>query len=362
MRKTLVIVLACLVPAAGQAQVTYKPGEGWPGTKPVETVPEFRTDRGDFEEALAVYQAGDSRRAMALADDVVATYQTGPWVEHAMLLKARAWFRMSDLAAAETQLDLMEKRFPGTTLGAEMSDLRFAIANARIAAGKTSGVKALEKMIETDPYGPRSDEAQFTLAMRYFDRKNWVEAAESFAVILEQYPDSRYREDAMFLRAKASYLDNTGPQRDPLPFEEARQVLLEYLKEFPNGKNAKEASGLLERANNALAQKLFLVGEFYQSGKHPRAAERYYGAVVMKYPKSPWAKRARAQLPYGWEPPATPETTETPTAEETPAATEKPAAPETKPGPPGEGRTDVEPAPETPAPEKPPTETPHAPD
>jgi len=358
-KRTLVILLACLAPATAQAQMTYKPGEGWQGPKPAETT-EFRTDRGDFEQALAVYQSGNSQRAMTMADEVVATYQTGPWVERAMLLKARAWFRMNDLGPAEQQLASLEKRFPGTTLGGDISDLRLAIGNARIAAGKSAGVRTLENMVETNPYGPRSDEAQFNLAMNALEKKDYGEAAEGFAAVLEQYPDSRFREDALFLRAKASYLDNTGPQRDGLPYEEARQVLLEYLKEYPNGKNVKEAGGLLQRAENALAQKLFLIGEFYRNGKHERAAERYFQAAVTRYPKSPWAKRARAQLPYGWEPPAKPEP-EKPV--ETDAPTEEPAAPDSRTRPPGEIRTDVEPAPQTPpTPRDAPREVPDATD
>ena len=305
MKPAVVILIALALATPLGAQVTITP-EGVATPKPPET-PEFRTDRDDFIQALAAYQSGDTAGALKMADDLIATYPSGPWVERAMLLKARAAYRGGDLSGCEKQLDALVRRFPASTVSPEVADLRLAIANTRLGAGKASGARALEGMVESSPYGPRSDEAQYRLGRFYFDKKQYPEAAEAFALILAHYPDSRYREDAVFLQAKATYLDNAGPRRDPLPYEESSMELRDYLKEFPNGKHVKEAEMLLKRAENALAEKLFLIGEFYRKEKKTRAAERYYAAALTKYPKSTWAKRSREHLPVGWEPPPKPE-------------------------------------------------------
>jgi|GEM_PF-3520266 outer membrane assembly lipoprotein YfiO len=298
------LVLAALAVIGGpvRAQMTFKPGEGWQPAKsdiPEMKGPGGRTDRIDYQQAQSFYQAGNAKTAIRLCNDMVETYKTGPWVERAMLLKARACLAQKNLKEAETTLLLLEKNFPATTLSSEISDVRMAIGNARLADQSYTGVKTLEGMVENDPYGARSDEAQFNIAMYYFKKGDYSDASQSFALVVAHYKDSRYREDAMFLRAKATYLTNDGPPRDPLPYEEARDGLREYLRSYPNGKNAAEAQTLLKKINEALACKLYQIAEYYRGQNQKRAAERYYRSVVRNYPDSTWAAKAQSRLPKG---------------------------------------------------------------
>jgi len=324
------LTLAVLAMLGGpvRAQMTFKPSEGWQPAK--SDVPEMkgpggRTDRLDYQQAQSVYQAGDAKRAVRLCDNMVETYKAGPWVERAMLLKARACLAQKNLKEAETTLLLLEKNFPATTLTSEIGDVRMAIGNARLADQSDTGVKTLEGMVENNPYGPRADEAQFNIAMYYFKKGEYSDAAQSFALVVGHYKDSRYREDAMFLRAKATYLTNDGPARDPLPYEEAREGLTEYLRSYPAGKNAAEARQLLTQISNALARKLYLIAEFYRWENQKRAAERYYRLVVKNYPESPWAAKAQSRLPKGTVVPPKTENASKPAAE-----SKTPAKPQTE--------------------------------
>jgi outer membrane protein assembly factor BamD (BamD/ComL family) len=160
--------------------------------------------------------------------------------------------------------------------------------------------------------------------MYYLRRGDYTDAAQAFALVVAHYKDSRYREDAMFLRAKATYLTNEGPPRDPLPYEEAREGLKEYLKNYPTGKNATEAQQLLKNINNALACKQYLIAEFYRKQHHNRAAERYYRSVVRNYPDSTWAQKAQSRLPKGTIVEPKPENAPKPETEPKPAAKEEP--------------------------------------
>ncbi|HUW58442.1 MAG TPA: outer membrane protein assembly factor BamD, partial [Planctomycetota bacterium] len=272
-------------------------------------------------------------------DRVVKTYKTGEWVERAALLKARAAFRGGDLKKADRELTRVRKRFPCTATAREVSDLQFAIGASYIDRGKYTGVRILEEMVENNPYGPRSDEAQFKIGEYYLRKRHHVEAAEAFALVIAQYKDSRYREDAMFLRAREIYLENEGPKRDPLPYEEARVNLTEYLKDYPEGKHATEARGLLEKIETALARKHYLIAEYYRGQGQRRAAQRYYRYVVERYPNSKWTGKALKRLPKEKPAPASEppkpevEPKETPTPE--PEAPAEPAdeAPPTAPEP-----------------------------
>ena len=299
MRKRIVLAASVLVMLAAPvcAQMTFKPGKDWKGPKPERKGPLLKTDRSEYRHALTIYQSGDIKKTIRLCDRIVKTYKSGPWVERASLLKARAYFKQGKLKQADKELALIRRRYPGTVIAREMSDLQMAIASAYTKKGKYAGVKILEETVENNPYGSRADEAQFEVGRYHLKKRHYVDAAGAFALVVVQYKDSPYREDAMFLRGKATYLDNEGPRRDPLPYEEARVSLNDYLNSYPQGKYAPQAKALLVKIETTLARKHYLIAEYYRKQRRRRAAGRYYRHVVKNYPNSKWAGKALKRLP-----------------------------------------------------------------
>jgi outer membrane protein assembly factor BamD (BamD/ComL family) len=172
-------------------------------------------------------------------------------------------------------------------------------------------------MVEKNPYGPRADEAQFRIAQYYAGKRHHLDAAQAYALVASQYKDSRFREDALFLKAREYYLLNEGPRRDPLPYEEARAALESYLAEYPQGRFVADAEALKAVIEDALAQKKFLIAEYYRKQRKTGAALRYYRYVVRHYADSTWAAKAKVWLPaeeQAPEPPAVVEKTSQPTA------------------------------------------------
>ncbi|HUU43109.1 MAG TPA: outer membrane protein assembly factor BamD [Planctomycetota bacterium] len=345
----IALLLALAVPAWGQ--MTFKPGSGLePGkTDTREKDAEEDPSNGgvEYQHALKVYQSGRTKETIGLCDDLIKRYEAGVWVERATLLKGRAQYHGGDLKGADRTVAAFRKRFPATTLSREVSDLQLAVGTAYLARDEYAGVRILQEMVEQNPYGERADEAQFRVAEYYLRQKNYADAADAYALVAAHYKDSRYREEALFMRAKASYLDNKGPRRDPLPYEEARAGLDDYLRAYPDGRHAGEAKKLLTQINDVLGQKRYLVAEYYRKQGRRRAAERYYRYVVKHYPQSRWAELSRRHLPREVETPgpepepepaAEPETATTPETkppaetqpEETPGGNETPSTPSTE--------------------------------
>jgi len=313
-RRLLLIVVVLTTAASSWGQMTFKPGKGLkPGADdPREREePDPRYGGAEYKQALGVYQSGKTAETIKRCDVLIKRYRTGPWVERAMLLKGRALFKRGDLKQADKTIVKFRKQFPGTALSREIAELQLAVGMAYLERGKRAGVTILREMVERNPYGPRADEAQFRIAKYYFGKQDYAEAAEAFALVTLQYRDSRYREESVFLRAKAMYLTNEGPRRDPLPYEEARVGLQEYVASYPRGKFVAEAQKLLKGIIDVLAQKQYLIAEYYRKQKKPRAAMRYYRQVVTKYPDSRWAALARKHVP---APPKQPKPEVKPTA------------------------------------------------
>jgi len=298
-RRTVVLILVLALTAPVWGQMTFKPGAGLKPGKPAakEKEPDLKGGGVEYKNALRVYQAGRTKDTIGLCNDLIKRYEAGPWVERATLLKGRAQFRRNDLKAADRTVTAFRKRFPATTLSREVSDLQLAIGTAYLARDKYEGVRILQDMVEQNPYGQRADEAQFRVAQYHLRKGSYREASEAYALVAVQYKDSRYREEALYMRAKTSYLDNRGPKRDPLPLEEAREGLNDYLKAYPAGRHVGAAKKLLAEINDVLAEKKFLIGEYYRKQRRTRAARRYYRHVVKNYPETKWAALARKRVP-----------------------------------------------------------------
>jgi len=295
-RRTVVTIFTVLACASVWAQMTFEPGKGWSDEQAVKDESAFKTDAGEYYRALALYQGGRSKKAIRLCEGIERVYTDGPWVEKAVLLKARAYFNQGDVKRADRTLTALRKRFPATTLTREMSDLKLAIGIVYVERGKYAGVRILRELIEENPYGPRADEAQYKIGRLYMKRGDHLEAAQAFELLAFTYRDSPYREEALFLKAKMTYLRNEGPERDPLPCREAREGLDFYLRQYPNGRFVDEANKLKTKIADALAHKTYLIADYYKRRRRHLAACKYYDLVVKGYPQSTWAEKAREHL------------------------------------------------------------------
>jgi len=331
-KRTLLLIMVLAAAAPMWGQMTFKPGgklkPGDADADAKEKEPDLKGGGVEYKHALKEYQAGRTKDTIGLCNDLIKRYEAGPWVERAMLLKARAYFNRGDLKRADRTIGVFRQRFPGTTLNREVSDLQLAVGMAYLARDKYAGVRILQDMVEQNPYGQRADEAQFRVAEYYLRNKDYREAADAYTLVAAQYKDSRYREEALFMRAKASYLDNPGPKRDPLPYEEARAGLADYLRAYPDGRYAERAKKLLTEINDVLAQRKYLVAEYYRKQRRARAAQRYYRHVVTNYPDTKWAGLARKRMPARPKPAPAPEKKPAPRPEKTPGKNDdKPSTP-----------------------------------
>jgi outer membrane assembly lipoprotein YfiO len=297
-RISILSLVAAVVLGGGLAwgQETFTPKGGWGESKANLGPQKLQTDQIEFERARAVYQDGQVKAALVLCDRIVKTYQTGPWVERTMLLKARALYKQGDLSGCDKTLVALKKKFPATFLVGEIGELKFAIGSAWLDAGKSAGVKILREVVDEHPYGPRSDEAEFRIGRYLMKEGDYSGAAHEFTLLLGTYRESNYREEAAFLKAKATYLSNQGAQRDVLPYAEGLAGLDAYVKEYPSGKFVDEAKVLREEIELALAEKQYRIGEFYVRRGRPRSAEVYFESVVKQHPGSPWAAKAEKEL------------------------------------------------------------------
>ena len=93
-----------------------------------------------------------------------------------------------------------------------------------------------------DDLRERLEKKYFDIAKGYFHRENYSSAVTSFNVMLGEYPDTKYREEALVLRFKSAYnlASNSVVTLQKDRYKEAYISYLELQDAFPESKFLKE--------------------------------------------------------------------------------------------------------------------------
>ena len=136
-------------------------------------------------------------------------------------------------------------------------------------------VESLNAYVQAHPGSNRLDEALLLLGLaRQRTDENQV-AVEDFNRLIRDFPQSPYREQAEFERARCSLNEALSPPRDAEATETALALLRAYVLRYPEGEYAEAASKGIEDCLERLAVKAFLNAETYLRLKRDRAAMIY---------------------------------------------------------------------------------------
>ena len=97
-------------------------------------------------------------------------------------------------------------------------------------------------------------EKSYISAKLYYDLGYYKSAILALRNSLMQYPDTRYREELMFLILKSSYLlaDGSVPSKQLERYQATVDEYYSYIGEFPDNNNSKEAKRMYEASNKFL--------------------------------------------------------------------------------------------------------------
>ena len=97
-------------------------------------------------------------------------------------------------------------------------------------------------------------EKSFISARLYYDLGYYKSAIIALRNSLMEYPETRFREELMFLILKSSYLlaDNSIPSKQRERFQAAVDEYYSFIGEFPEGPHTREAERIYESSNKYL--------------------------------------------------------------------------------------------------------------
>lgn len=251
-----------------------------------------------YRIAEASYFLDDLPRAEADFLAFLAKSPEDPLREYALPYLADAQLRLGKAELAATNFAAAIKLFPQGKL---LEDSRWGLAKALEAQQKFSEATEIYRQLAANPAGTRAAQAQLQIASRFFEQREFAQAAAEYLELVKKFPESKYVPTA-HLNAGYAYYEQKDFKSAASQFElAAKDEQQAPLGHYWHGMAQKQLGDL------AAAEAIFKTA-FEKHGAHSIAeqilfqwadcelrlakfdsAEKHFAEVVKRWPEGAWA-------------------------------------------------------------------------
>lgn len=165
-----------------------------------------------------------------------------------------------------------------------------------LASTRSWGVDILKKVLKAAPYASFADEAQRTIADYYFQEEEYQEALDAYNKLIQEYPQSKWREFAHYQIAASHLKQWRGVSHDTEEIREAEKKLKIYSEKYPEGELQEKARQMQQEIREKLAQREFSIAMYYLNLGRIPSAKIYFYYIVKEFPGTTAVLRAKVEL------------------------------------------------------------------
>jgi len=228
-----------------------------------------------YETAIIKYEAGEYVKAATLFDQVANVYRGTTKADTVKYYQAQSYYGQRDYMMAGHYFAELSATYLNSTYVEEadfMTAYCFYKQSPRPELDQDNTFKtiaAMQMFMVKYPTSERLTECQqiivemsdklveksYISARLYFDLGYYKSAILALRNSLMKYPETRYREELMFLILKSSYLlaDNSISSKQRERYQSALDEYYSFIGEFPDGPFTREAKRIYESSNKFLA-------------------------------------------------------------------------------------------------------------
>ena len=182
-----------------------------------------------YDAAINYYDHKDYSKALALLEELSSVYRGTSKGEKILYYYAYATYSVGDFLLAGYHFNNFVKTFPASDKAEECAFMYaycYYLESPRYSLDQTdtkNAIKELQSFINKYPDSKRKVECNelittlrrklerkyYEIAKQYYFLDDYKAAVVSFENILKEYPDSKFREEAMYLIIKANYVHAT---------------------------------------------------------------------------------------------------------------------------------------------------------
>lgn len=227
-----------------------------------------------YETAIAYYEEKDYYRAIQLFDQLLPFFRGTEKAERMAYYYANAHYEQKDYILASYYFTQFATNFPNSKNAEEASYMR-AYCNYLESPPSSldqtvtyDAIKDLQLFINQYPKSERVAKANelidelrlkletkaFEIAKLYFAMKDYKAAVINFQNLIKEYPDTKYREFAMFHIAKAYtyYAELSVETKKGERYQLSSEAVDNFLANFPESQYGKEARQIQKNAQKEL--------------------------------------------------------------------------------------------------------------
>ncbi len=229
-----------------------------------------------YDKAFEYFANEDYVRSATLFEQIASVYRGTTKADTIHYYRAKAYYNQKDYTMAGHYFGELVRTFPLSPFADESDFLNaycFYMLSPRPEldqANTYSAINAFTLFIINNPRSPKIEEARslitemneklvnksYLSARLYYDLGDYKASIIALRNSLNEYPDTKYREELMFLLLKSSYLlaKNSVESKLKDRYQAAVDEYYDFISEFPTGKFASDAKSMYEASIAALGQ------------------------------------------------------------------------------------------------------------
>lgn len=229
-----------------------------------------------LQKAIEYFEKEDYNRAIGLFTDVIPAFRGTQRAEEINYYYALAHYRVRDYVMASHYFRTFTQAYP---MNEHAEEFLFLAAyckyldSPRSSLDQKTTLEAISEFqifINRFPSSPRVEEANRLIdelrdkqerkildqARLFFDLMDYVASVTTYNVLIRDYPDTKYREEALFniVRAHYEYARNSIPQRQAERYQEVIAAHQRLVRQFPQGRFLAESTRLRDIAGSEIAR------------------------------------------------------------------------------------------------------------
>jgi TolA-binding protein len=291
------------------------------GMEPPKEAPNAEAD-AEYKAAYALFERKSYGEAEKAFQAIAKKRAKTSWGEKAQFYLAECYFHEGKLVYANDAYEKLFADYPGSVFVEKLVAREFSIGQAWLALaeskakpeqqvpwqGRFDGRRplmdtwgyakvAFEHVRQHDPSGPLYDDATMVLGEMHMKAADYELAAIYYNQLITDCPKSPFLQRAHLAEIDAHLKGYIGPEYDGTGLEKARERVKQTMNAFPDRTAGNEdLYHTLDILNDQDAERAYKVGEFYRRTGRIASAEYYFGKIPQRWPKSPWATKAKTEL------------------------------------------------------------------
>lgn len=267
------------------------------------------TPESDLHQIRMLIKDEKNRAALRASKRFIKRHgDTGELYPAVLLTRAQALIGQRKFAKAHKALQEFLSEFGGGSLTAEALRLEFVIAETyftgvkrkflgfRILSGADIAFAILDDISVNYPQMPFAEYAIKTKADYMFAHGDHALAELEYARLLKDYPNTQYQQYALRRTAEAALASFAGVEYDDAALIEAEERYRDYLARYGAMAQREGVDLILVDIRERRAEKLFVIGEYYERTDHLSSAVFNYRLIAEQWPGSIAAGKAASKL------------------------------------------------------------------